>query len=83
MTLSDRWNDAGLLREYVAERFGSGLYFGMPWERFASARRICRRIAELTGQELDAVMAQAVKDWYAANDGEPRVQGRVYSGEED
>ena len=69
MTLSDRWDDAGLLREYVGERFGFGFAYGMDWERFASARRICRRIAELTGQELAAVMARTVEDWEEAHDG--------------
>jgi len=52
---NETWNDAGLLRQYVVDRFAHQLAAGFHQEAFSRALRLCTRIAQLTGGDRDAI----------------------------
>lgn len=63
MTFSNQtYNDAGLLREYIAAKFGQGFAYGMDTYRFGRGLRLSRRLAKLTGLPLDTVIETAKAD---------------------
>jgi hypothetical protein len=64
MMTAQVWNDAGLLREYIAVRHGATLTFGgCSFDQFTRARKHCRRLASLIGSSIDAVMDSARADY--------------------
>ena len=52
----DAWNDAGLLREYAAERFHSFLIYGGGGETYRRFCRVVGRISELAGIDPEQVI---------------------------
>jgi hypothetical protein len=61
---ADARNDAGLLREFIAERYGyhfDGAYVHPDTHRRAYAT--ARRLAAMLGTTVAAVVAQAVQDF--------------------
>lgn len=64
------WNDAGLLREYTASRFGFTLMYGGSPALMTRAIRCCKRLARLTGHDLLDVISTAAADWATAQDQE-------------
>lgn len=58
------WNDAGLLREYFAERnYGQVLEFGGSYTAWKYARRIIARIVKLTGESWKHVQSELLADY--------------------
>lgn len=56
------YNDAGLLRAYIAERFGQGFEYGMSPDRYHRAIRLSKRLATLAGLSLETVIETAKTD---------------------
>ncbi len=57
-------NDAGLLRQYIAERFGQVLTFGGSSATYFRARRLIKRLQKLTGLGYYEIL-EKIKDDYA------------------
>lgn len=56
-------NDAGLLRQYVAEHYGAILTFGGPGATMDRAMRMVRRLAVLASVPVDRVLADIRADY--------------------
>jgi hypothetical protein len=52
------WNDAGLLREYIANKFAHQFEVGFHQTGFSRALRLCNRVAQLTGGNRDEIFDQ-------------------------
>jgi len=64
------WNDAGLLREYVAEHYGSVLCNGGPDDQRHWATKFCQRLARISKLSIDQVVADVRADYRTmAHDG--------------
>ncbi|KKK88181.1 hypothetical protein LCGC14_2745760 [marine sediment metagenome] len=60
------FNDAGLLREYTAIKYGQSLtYGGSPGTYFAGMKLI-RRLVRMTGQSIESVLIDVRNDYYVA-----------------
>jgi len=57
------WNDAGLLREYTFEHYGYVLCNGGPASERHWATKFCQRLARLSGQTIDKVVADVRADY--------------------
>lgn len=64
MNYAECRNDAGLLREYVTERFGSAFLYGSSSEIYFRGIGLCARIAKLIGKgNAETVRQQIVADY--------------------
>jgi len=59
---SEVMNDAGLLREYVALRYGQVLLFGGTWATWRRAGQLIKLLAAMTGLGFDEVLAAIRSD---------------------
>lgn len=57
------WNDAGMLREYLATNYGNFCTWGGSLETAKRAHGVAARIARLTRQPVDAVYETARRDY--------------------
>ena len=62
------FKDAGLMREYLAARYGSVLEFGSTPGTYFHAIRVCRILARMTSQTVEAVIDTIRNDYRIAND---------------
>jgi hypothetical protein len=56
------WNDAALLREYAATRYGSVYAYGGGYGSWTRAVKVARRLARLSGRTFEQVCADLSKE---------------------
>ena len=61
--------DAGLLREYIAERYGAILSFGGDGHTYHLAMCLAKRLARMTGIDLEEIIAAIRSDYEAMEAG--------------
>lgn len=70
------WNDAGLLREYVATHYGHFFTFGASSETAARAMRCAGRLGRLTGRTVNEIADTARTDYALLEDAREAKGGR-------
>lgn len=59
------WNDAGLLRQYIADKFAHQFAVGFELTTFSRALRLCNRVAQLTGGSRDQIFDEIAAEMAA------------------
>lgn len=59
--------DAGLFRQYLANRHGGLLTYGGDGRSYFRALRLCRSLAKMTGQTQEQVVEQVKLDYAQAD----------------
>jgi hypothetical protein len=54
--------DAGLMREYITNRYGQTLKFGGSALTYFSGVKLCKKLAKKTGLTLETIIAEIISE---------------------